>query len=133
MPGNRPTFAKGDGLLLIDVQRDFCLGGALAIPGGDAVVAVLNRCIEAARQTRIPVYASRDWHPLGHVSFKERGGPWPPHCPSFNPIERVWLDLHAEVTRNHRCGTIEALMAEVDYYLKHRNRERSRGPGRAVA
>lgn len=55
----------------------------------------------------------------------------PPYCPSFNPIERVWLDLHAEVTRNHRCPTIEELMIEVEYYLKHRNRGMSRG--RAVA
>ena len=57
----------------------------------------------------------------------------PPHCPSFNPIERVWLDLHAEVTRNHRCRTIDELMIEVKYYLKHRNRETLRDQKRAVA
>lgn len=57
----------------------------------------------------------------------------PPYCPSFNPIERVWLDLHAEVTRNHRCQTIEELMAEVKHYLKHRNREQLRSQSRAVA
>jgi transposase len=57
----------------------------------------------------------------------------PPYCPSFNPIERVWLDLHAEVTRNHRCQTINELMTEVEYYLKHRNRETSRSQQRAVA
>lgn len=57
----------------------------------------------------------------------------PPYSPSFNPIERVWLDLHAEVTRNHRCRTIDELMAEVEYYLKYRNREKSRGQQRAVA
>lgn len=57
----------------------------------------------------------------------------PPYCPSFNPIERVWLDLHAEVTRNHRCRTIDELMIEVEYYLKHRNRETLRSQQRAVA
>ncbi len=57
----------------------------------------------------------------------------PPYSPSFNPIERVWLDLHAEVTRNHRCRTIDELMVEVEYYLTHRNREKSRGQQRAVA
>lgn len=56
----------------------------------------------------------------------------PPYCPSFNPIERVWLDLHAEVTRNHRCGTIEELMAQVTGYLRHRNRKGSRGAARAA-
>lgn len=57
----------------------------------------------------------------------------PPYCPAFNPIERVWLDLHAEVTRNHRCCNIDELMAEVDDYLKYRNRQNSRGQQRAVA
>jgi len=56
----------------------------------------------------------------------------PPYCPAFNPIERVWLDLHAEVTRNHRCGTIEELMTQVSDYLKHRNRKGSRGAARAA-
>ncbi len=71
---------RGDALLLVDVQNDFCPGGALAVPEGDAVVPVLNRWIGAARDAGIPIYASRDWHPAGHVSFEERGGPWPPHC-----------------------------------------------------
>jgi nicotinamidase/pyrazinamidase len=70
----------GDALLLIDVQNDFCPGGSLAVPEGDAVVPVLNRWIAAARQAGIPIVASRCWHPAGHVSFRERGGPWPPHC-----------------------------------------------------
>lgn len=70
----------GDALLIVDVQVDFCPGGALPIAEGDTVVPVLNRWIEAAQAQKIPIYASYDWHPLGHVSFKERGGPWPPHC-----------------------------------------------------
>jgi nicotinamidase/pyrazinamidase len=69
-----------DGLLLVDVQNDFCPGGALPIDEGDQVVPVLNRWIAAARQKGLPVYASRDWHPPGHVSFQGYGGPWPPHC-----------------------------------------------------
>ncbi len=71
---------KGDALLLIDVQKDFCPGGSLAIEDGDAVVPILNDWIEAAEEAGIPVYASRDWHPKGHVSFREKGGDWPPHC-----------------------------------------------------
>jgi nicotinamidase/pyrazinamidase len=71
---------RGDGLLIVDVQNDFCPGGALAVPGGDEVVDVLNEWIEEAMHRNVPVFASRDWHPANHISFKERGGPWPPHC-----------------------------------------------------
>ena len=70
----------GDALLIVDVQNDFCPGGALAVPEGDAVVPILNRWIAEAEDTGVPVFASRDWHPPNHISFKERGGPWPPHC-----------------------------------------------------
>jgi nicotinamidase/pyrazinamidase len=71
---------KGDGLLLVDVQKDFCPGGSLAIEKGDKILPVLNSWIEAARKKEYPIYASRDWHPLHHVSFTEQGGKWPPHC-----------------------------------------------------
>lgn len=71
---------SGDALLLVDVQNDFCAGGALAVPNGDEVVPVLNRWIEEARAAAVPIVASRCWHPQGHASFVERGGPWPPHC-----------------------------------------------------
>jgi nicotinamidase/pyrazinamidase len=74
------TFEKGDALLLVDVQIDFCPGGTLPIAGGDRVVPILNEWIQAAEAKRIPIYASRDYHPLNHVSFKAQGGPWPPHC-----------------------------------------------------
>jgi transposase len=46
----------------------------------------------------------------------------PPYCPNENRIERVWEDLHANVTRNHNCGDIDTLMVEVREYLWHRNR-----------
>ncbi len=70
----------GDALIVVDVQNDFCPGGALAIADGDAVVPVLNDWIAEAQGRSVPVFASRDRHPVGHVSFKEQGGPWPPHC-----------------------------------------------------
>ena len=69
-----------DALLLVDVQNDFCPGGALAVADGDAVVPALNAWIAAARQGGARVFASRDWHPPDHLSFAERGGIWPLHC-----------------------------------------------------
>ncbi len=74
------SLREGDALLVVDVQNDFCPGGALAVPDGDAVITVLNDWIQAAVAASVPIYASRDWHPEDHVSFTERGGPWPRHC-----------------------------------------------------
>ena len=71
---------SGDALLIVDVQKDFCPGGALPVDDGDKIVPVINSWITAAVAKDVPVYASRDWHPVGHISFQERGGPWPPHC-----------------------------------------------------
>ena len=63
-------------LVIVDVQNDFCAGGALAVPDGDAVIEPLNRL---ASQYDL-VYATRDWHPANHCSFRAQGGPWPVHC-----------------------------------------------------
>jgi nicotinamidase/pyrazinamidase len=73
-------FEKKDGLLIVDVQKDFCLGGALAVEDGDSIVPVLNEWLASAVDLNIPVYISRDWHPLHHMSFSEEGGRWPTHC-----------------------------------------------------
>lgn len=70
----------GDLLLVTDIQNDFLPGGRLAVAGGDEVVPVLNRYIDEFVARGLPVYATRDWHPAGHCSFHEQGGPWPVHC-----------------------------------------------------
>jgi nicotinamidase/pyrazinamidase len=87
------ALGPADALLVVDVQVDFCPGGALPVADGDAVVAVLNRWIAAARRGEALVVASRDWHPAGHVSFVERGGPWPPHCVAGTPGAAFHPDL----------------------------------------
>ena len=74
------TLRAGDALLVVDVQNDFCPGGALPIPEGDRVVPVLNAWIAEATRTGVPIFASRDWHPRGHPSFATEGGEWPEHC-----------------------------------------------------
>ncbi|MBI2517569.1 MAG: nicotinamidase [Opitutae bacterium] len=70
----------GDVLLVTDVQNDFLPGGSLAVARGGEVVPVLNRYIDIFTARKLPVFATRDWHPAHHCSFRERGGPWPPHC-----------------------------------------------------
>ncbi|MCL4558352.1 MAG: nicotinamidase [Deltaproteobacteria bacterium] len=74
------TLSKSDALIVVDVQRDFCPGGSLAVPAGDRVVPVLNRYIGRFSAGSLPVFATRDWHPENHMSFEAYGGPWPPHC-----------------------------------------------------
>jgi len=70
----------GDALLVVDVQRDFLPGGSLGVPDGARVLAPLNRCLALFANRRLPVYATRDWHPSDHCSFRAHGGPWPDHC-----------------------------------------------------
>jgi nicotinamidase/pyrazinamidase len=67
-------------LLIVDVQKDFCPGGALPVSDGDRVVPALNRHIADAMARGSLVYASRDWHPAVTRHFQPHGGPWPPHC-----------------------------------------------------
>jgi nicotinamidase/pyrazinamidase len=77
---SRERIGAGDALLVVDVQNDFLPGGALGVHGGDAVIAPLNAAIARFRRAGLPIYASRDWHPPGHCSFRSEGGPWPVHC-----------------------------------------------------
>jgi len=69
-----------DALIIVDVQNDFCPGGALAVAGGDEVVPALNPVIERFAGAGLPIIATRDWHPEKTSHFKTHGGPWPVHC-----------------------------------------------------
>jgi len=81
-----------DALLIVDVQRDFCPRGALAVPQGDRIVPAINRLLGMTRWVTV---ATRDWHPADHCSFKSQGGIWPAHCvadtdgAAFHPELRV--------------------------------------------
>lgn len=82
-----------DALIVVDVQNDFCPGGSLAVPEGDAVVPVLNQYLERASAAGIPIVASRDWHPQETAHFAAFGGTWPVHCVQGTP----GADFHAEL------------------------------------
>ncbi|MBN1320673.1 MAG: nicotinamidase [Thermoleophilia bacterium] len=74
-----------DALIVVDVQNDFCPGGSLAVPDGDAVIPVINRIVPFFGRW---IY-TRDWHPADHSSFSDlpeyRDGSWPPHCVQGTP------------------------------------------------
>ncbi len=75
--------------MIVDVQNDFCPGGALAVPDGDAVIEPIN---ELAQEFEF-VVATRDWHPPDHGSFAAQGGPWPDHCVA----DTAGAQLHDEI------------------------------------
>lgn len=87
------SLGKGDAVFVVDVQNDFCPGGALPIEQGDDVVPEINRWLDAAKAAGVPVYASRDWHPETHLSFEPFGGPWPVHCVQDTPGAAFHSDL----------------------------------------
>jgi len=94
-----------DILAVVDVQNDFCPGGALAVPNGAAVVPEINRLIAAHDH----VILTQDWHPAGHSSFASQHagrqpfetieasyGPqilWPDHCVQGTPGAEFHPDL----------------------------------------
>ena len=85
--------SKNDALIIVDVQRDFCPGGALPVPAGDQVVPVLNDYIKMFKKANAGIFATRDWHPPNHMSFKAYGGPWPPHCIQNSEGAKFYPDL----------------------------------------
>ena len=74
------NITSSDALLITDIQKDFLSGGSLPVEGGDEIIPVLNAYAKRFADAKARIFASRDWHPPNHISFKAQGGPWPPHC-----------------------------------------------------
>ena len=110
------------GLLIVDVQNDFCPGGALAVPGGDRVVPVINALMERFHV----IVASKDWHPHRTSHFDT----WPVHCvhnssgAEFHPAlhsERIdQVFLKGTGTNDDGYSAYEATNADLEQYLKDR-------------
>jgi len=87
------TIKSSDALIVVDVQNDFCPGGALGVEGGDAVIPLINSLVPLFI-TRI---FTRDWHPPDHCSFANepefRDGSWPAHCIADTPGAEFHPDL----------------------------------------
>ncbi|HEY1481809.1 MAG TPA: isochorismatase family protein [Candidatus Acidoferrum sp.] len=67
-------------LIVVDVQRDFCEGGALAAADTLSLLEPLKKNIDTARRSGAAIVYTQDWHPAEHSSFRVNGGPWPIHC-----------------------------------------------------
>ncbi|WP_074023575.1 bifunctional nicotinamidase/pyrazinamidase [Xenorhabdus eapokensis] len=81
-------------LLLIDLQNDFCTGGALAVKESDAVIEVANNVIARCQENNITVIATQDWHPANHMSFAENSGQKVGELGELNGIPQVWWPNH---------------------------------------
>jgi nicotinamidase/pyrazinamidase len=126
-------FSDNDVLIAVDVQNDFCPGGALAVPHGDEIVPIVNRLAARFRN----VVLTQDWHPRGHLSFASAHpgkrpfetvaaayGPqvlWPDHCVQ----ESAGADFHVSLQIPHaglliRKGTNPAIDSYSAFYENDR-------------
>jgi nicotinamidase/pyrazinamidase len=99
-------------LIVVDVQNDFCPGGSLAVPGGDEVVAPLNKLIEEFLERGEPVFKSRDWHPPETKHFSLYGGTWPVHCVQGTK----GAAFHPELSDEIHIRTISKGLGDEDSY-----------------
>ena len=104
---------KRAALIVVDVQNDFCPGGALGVTEGDRVVAPLNRCIERFAGAALPIFATRDWHPEKTTHFKAFGGVWPAHC-----VQGTWgAEFHRGLKLSGSAVTVsKGMAADADSY-----------------
>jgi len=99
-------------LIVVDVQNDFCPGGALAVAEGDEVVAPLNELIDEFLERGDPVYKSRDWHPPKTKHFQAYGGTWPIHCVQ----NTKGAEFHPRLRDDPRVRVISKGLGDTDCY-----------------
>jgi len=99
-------------LIVVDVQNDFCPGGALAVAEGDEVVAPLNELIDEFLERGDPVYKSRDWHPPKTKHFQAYGGTWPIHCVQ----NTKGAEFHPQLRDDPRVRVISKGLGDTDCY-----------------
>jgi nicotinamidase/pyrazinamidase len=99
-------------LIVVDVQNDFCPGGALAVAHGDKVVEPLNRLIDEFLERGDPVYKSRDWHPPTTKHFEAHVGTWPVHCVQ----NTKGAEFHQALRHDPRVEVISKGLGDKDCY-----------------
>ena len=99
-------------LIVVDVQNDFCPGGALAVAHGDEVVEPLNKLIDEFLERGDPVYKSRDWHPPTTKHFKKYGGTWVEHCVQ----NTEGAEFHPALRDDPRIHVVSKGLGDTDCY-----------------
>ena len=106
------TSEKKRALIVVDVQNDFCPGGALAVAHGDEVVAPLNRLMEEFLARGEPVFKSRDWHAPTTKHFAAYGGTWPVHCVQ----ETKGAEFHPDLLDDIHIRVVSKGLGDEDCY-----------------
>jgi nicotinamidase/pyrazinamidase len=99
-------------LIVVDVQNDFCPGGALAVAQGDEVVAPLNKLIDEFLERGEPVFKSRDWHQENTKHFTQYGGTWPVHCVQ----NTKGAEFHPDLIDDKHIRVISKGLGDTDCY-----------------
>ncbi len=86
---------KYSALIIIDMQNDF-INGSLAVKDAHKIIDPINRCITMFKEKGLKIFATRDWHPKDHISFKDEGGIWPSHCVQNTTGAEFYKDLELE-------------------------------------
>lgn len=106
-------FVTGDALIVVDMQNDFFEHGALPVPGAKPIVPRVNRYLRLFAERQLPVFATRCWHPPGHCSFKDQGGPWPQHCVAGT----TGAEFHPELKLPPGCPVVsKGILVDRDAY-----------------
>lgn len=98
--------------ILVDVQNDFCPGGSLAVPDGDQIIPVVNQWARHVYDQGGVIVTTQDSHPPNHISFRDRGGPWPPHC----VVGTDGFSLHPGLSLPPHTPFIKGFLPDVDAY-----------------
>lgn len=113
---------ESDALIIVDVQNDFCPGGSLAVDGGDEVATALSSLATQFRIKGARVFATQDWHPENHSSFKDQGGSWPSHCVQGSSgaefHENLRLPIGTSIVRKGANPEIDAYSGFLDSNLE---------------
>ncbi len=117
---------ESDALIVVDVQNDFCPGGSLGVDGGDQVASKLSALATYFRINGARIFATQDWHPENHSSFKEQGGPWPPHCVQGSSgaelHENLRLPVGTSIVRKGANPEVDAYSGFLDSNLEEQIR-----------
>lgn len=103
-------------LLLVDLQNDFCLNGALAVHDGDAVIDIANQAMQLFHQRGWPIIATLDWHPANHKSFAINSGAQPGEIGTLNGLTQIWWPIHC--VQNTSGASLHPRL-EQQYISKH--------------
>lgn len=118
--------SESDALIIVDVQNDFCPGGSLGVEGGEEVAATLSSLATHFKLKGARIFATQDWHPENHSSFKEQGGPWPPHCVQGSHgaefHENLQLPVGTSIVRKGSDQAVDAYSGFLDSNLEEQLR-----------